>query len=95
MKHPLPRIDKKRKQVCLYNPVIEMFQILHITDKGLVNKRIAFQYCFTNDVREAFRKFEGCFYASTRSVSGLKSKDYKTWNEYAEAVWIQGNTKKK
>lgn len=86
----MPRVDKKRKLVCVYCPPITMFQVLAVTNKGKVSKGIAPQWAFTTDVREAFRKFTVPF-AKFRAVPGVDKGMCKTWNEYAEAVWAAAN----
>jgi hypothetical protein len=71
-----------------------MFEILQMTDKGLVSKKIAPQSHFTKVAREAFRHFEGVPYTGFRAVSGLDIRSYKTWNQYAEAVWAKATKSK-
>lgn len=88
-----PRVHRKRKIVCLYSPNLNMFEILHITDKGLVSRKIATQSCFTDDIKHAFRQFNGIPLTGFRIVTGIDIRSYNTWNEYAEAVWQKTNKK--
>jgi hypothetical protein len=89
----LPRVNKRLSLVCVYSPTLNMFEVRSITKKGRVNQNAAPHCAFTGDVREAFRHFKGVPYASFRTVPGIRISDYKSWDEYIEAVWAAANPK--
>jgi hypothetical protein len=92
MKHksPLPRVDKKRRLVCVYSPHLGMFDLYSINKKGLVNKSVAHQWAFTDDVKDAFRKFTVPF-AKFRAIPKVSVRKFRTWHSYVEGVWFAAN----
>lgn len=89
----MPRVDKGRKLVCVYSSKLGMFEIRMITSKGRVSKMFAPQVAFTEDIREAFKRFTVPF-ARFRAVPGVEKSACKSWNGYIEAVWQRATSKK-
>ena len=86
MRTPLPRVNKKRQLVYVYCNQLQMHEVRAITNKGRVSKMFAPQTSFKQDIREAFRHFTVPF-AGFRAVPRINKYQYKSWNEYIEAVW--------
>lgn len=91
MRTPLPRVDRKRKLVCAYSTSLNMFEVRKVTSRGIVSKMFAPQKAFTDDIREAFRRFEGIPFAGFRSVPKVNKRKCTSWNAYIEAVWAAAN----
>jgi hypothetical protein len=88
-----PRVDIKRKLVCVHHSSLNMFEVYKMTNKGLVNKRISPEFSYTDDVDEAFRNMSYPR-AQFKTVSGLKPpKEIDTWHKWVEYVWQQANKK--
>lgn len=92
-KLPMPRVDKKRKLVCVYSSQLCMFEIRMITAKGKVSKMFAPEVAFTAEIRAAFRRFTVPF-AQFRAVAGVQKSDYKSWNAYIEGIWRRATSRK-
>jgi hypothetical protein len=89
---PIPRVDLKRKLVCVYSTQLSMFEVCQMTNKGTVSKMFKPQVAFTDDVHKAFKRFTVPF-ARFRIVAGVKRDQCKTWNEWIERVWQKANQK--
>ncbi len=89
-KAPMPRVDKKRKLVCVFSTQLRMFEVRMITNKGMVSKKFDPQTAFTDDVHIAFRRFSVPF-AGFKSVPRVDKAKCKSWNEYIETVWRMAN----
>lgn len=88
----MPRVDRKRKLVCVYSTELKMFEVRMITNKGLVSKMFAPEVAFTDDIREAFRRFSVPL-AGFRAVANIHKEKYRSWNEYIQGVWKEYNKK--
>jgi hypothetical protein len=88
------RVDKKRRLVCIFNHSLCCLSVYKINKNGTVNKRVAPEIRFTDDVDEAFRTMPYPR-AGFKTVPGVYSFDYDSWNEFIEAVWREGETKLK
>jgi len=86
----MPRVDRKRKLVCVFSTELQCFEVRQITNKGLVSKVFNPQVFFTTDIKEAFRHFTVPF-AKFRSVAGVDKNRYRSWNEYIQGVWAKSN----
>lgn len=85
-KQPMPRVDRKRKLVCVYSTQLGMFEIRMVTNKGKVSKMFNPQTAFTDDVRNAFKRFTVPF-AGFKAVPSVNKAKCRSWNEYIETVW--------
>lgn len=93
MRAPMPRVNIKRKMVCVYSTHLEMFDLVAITNKGKVSKMFARQTAFTIDIHEAFRKFTVPF-AGFKAIPAIDKEKCKSWNHYIETVWAAANKSK-
>ena len=84
------RIHKTKRLVCVYHNSLGMFEVYKINRNGRVNKKVAVQFSFTDDVHEAFRNMTYPF-AGFKTVSKAHELKAKTWYEYIEMVWALGN----
>lgn len=89
-KTPMPRVDKKRKLVCVYSTTLKMFEVRMITNKGKVSKMFNPEVAFTDDIRNAFRRFTVPF-AGFKSVPAVNKMKCTSWNDYIETVWRTAN----
>ena len=86
-----PRVHKTKRLVCVHHPSLEMFEVYKINKNGTVNKRVAPEFAYSNDVDEAFRKMSYAR-AGFMTVPGLKCpKTVTTWTGWVEYIWQQAN----
>lgn len=91
-REPLPRVDLKRKLVCVYSKSLGSFEVYAITQRGLVSKMFAPEISYKPTVEEAFRTFSVPF-AGFRAIPAVDKKGFQTWNGYVEGVWAAANKK--
>jgi len=89
MKHK-PRIHKKKRLVCVHHESLGVFEVYKIKMNGTVNKKVAPEFSFAEDVQEAFRNMAYPF-AGFKVVPKSKTIKAETWIVYVEGVWKLGN----
>lgn len=87
-----PRVDKKKRLVCVHHDSLGMFEVYKINKKGKINKRIAPEFAFADDVDAAFRKMSYPR-AGFRTVAGMQNASASSWIEYVELIWREANAK--
>lgn len=89
---PLPRVDLKRKLVCVFSTGLQMFEVCSITNKGHVSKVFNPEVAFTTDINAAFGRFSVPF-AGFRAVPGVDKTTFGSWNSWIEGIWAKANPK--
>lgn len=81
-----PRVSLKKRLVSVFHRKLGFFEVYSITNKGKVNKIIDPVIAFTDDEKEAFKKFNISL-NSFKKIYGLNIYSCKTWAEYVETAW--------
>ena len=86
----MQRVHKAKRLVCVYHKGLGVFEVYKIKKNGTVNKKVAVQFSFAEDVNEAFRKMTYPF-AGFRTVPKANELTAETWHGFVEEVWALGN----
>jgi hypothetical protein len=84
-----PRVNKKKRLVCVHWHTLGMFEIVKINNKGTINKNYSSRTSFDPDMKTAFKKM-GVPINGFKTVTGarkileaIKGK----WEDYPAALW--------